>query len=125
MKGLLVLLAFFGLGTLGSKWLHIPLPGNLLGMLMLTVCLCAGWIKLETVERASSFLMKHMMLFFVPILVGVAQHLQLIRQDLWPILLSLVLGPILVMLISGTVVQQYVNRQKRKAENQSLERRAL
>lgn len=124
LRGLLVLLAFYGLGLVGSKWLHIPLPGNLLGMLLLTVCLCAGWVKLQTVEKASSFLIKHMMLFFVPILVGVAQYFQLIRQDPWTILLSLVLGPLLVMLVTGTVVQRYLNRHQKDSNVQGMERRA-
>jgi holin-like protein len=125
MKGLLILLAFFGLGTLVNRWLHIPLPGNLLGMLLLTLCLYAGWIRLETVERASAFFIRHMLLFFVPILVGVAQHAHLLVRDPWPIVLSLVVGPALVMLVAGKVVQSYIDRQNRSMEDQPLKRRAL
>lgn len=37
VKGIVILLAFYGVGVAASKWLHIPLPGNLVGMLLLTL----------------------------------------------------------------------------------------
>ncbi|MED4907549.1 CidA/LrgA family protein [Brevibacillus centrosporus] len=116
VSGILILLAFYGVGTLASKWLHIPMPGNLIGMLLLTLCLCMGWIRMDWVERASAFLVRHMMLFFVPIIVGVASYMSGIAKDPWTILLSLVLGPVIVMLVTGRVVQWYLSRHKRKEE---------
>jgi holin-like protein len=117
VKGILILLAFYGAGTLASKWLHIPLPGNLVGMLLLTLGLCMGWIRMDWVEQASALLVRHMMLFFVPIIVGAASYIGLISQDPLPIVLAMVLGPMLVMLVTGRLVQGYLNRQKQeKAE---------
>lgn len=116
VRGILILLAFFGVGTLASKWLHIPLPGNLVGMLFLTLALCMGWIRMDWVEQASGFLVRHMMLFFVPIIVGVAAYLKLIAQDPWPILLSMLLGPAVVMVVTGRLVQWYLSRHKPKSQ---------
>lgn len=116
VHGILILLAFYGAGTLASRWLHIPLPGNLVGMLLLTLALVKGWLRLDWVEQASSFFIRHMMLFFVPIIVGVASYMNVITSDPLPVLLSLVLGPLLVMLVSGRVVQWYVSREKTKAK---------
>lgn len=120
LKGLLILLAFFGIGNACSTWLHVPFPGNLLGMLMLTLCLSMGWIKLDLVEQASTFLIKHMMLFFVPIMVGVTQYVNVFQQYPWPILSVLLIGPPLVMLVTGAVVQRYVARQKQKGQKQNV-----
>lgn len=126
VQGILILLAFYGVGTLASKWLHIPMPGNLLGMLLLALCLCMGWIRMDWVEQASAFLIRHMMLFFVPIIVGVASYMNWIAKDPWSILTALVLGPLVVMLVSGRVVQWYLNRSKQKAETSvNQEGRAL
>lgn len=112
--GMLILLAFFGMGTWVSKWLHIPIPGNLLGMLLLTLSICMGWIRMDWVEQASALFIRHMMLFFVPILVGIAAYVKWMAQDPWPIVLSMVLGPLLVMLVTGKLVQWYLNYQKQK-----------
>lgn len=116
VHGILILLAFYGVGTLAGRWLHIPLPGNLVGMLLLTLALVKGWLRLDWVEQASSFFIRHMMLFFVPIIVGVASYMNVITSDPLPVLLSLVLGPLLVMLVSGRVVQWYVSREKTKTK---------
>ncbi|MGE5701100.1 MAG: CidA/LrgA family protein [Clostridia bacterium] len=115
MRGWLIIFAFWGLGVLGNQWLHVPIPGNLLGMLLLVVCLAAGWIKLAVVEKAASFLMKHMLLFFVPIMVGVSQQLHIIADNPWSILLALTLGTALVMTVSGTVMERFMKRANRKA----------
>jgi holin-like protein len=112
VNGMLILLVFYGVGTLASKWLHIPLPGNLIGMLLLTLALCKGWIRMDWVEKASGFLIRHMLLFFVPIITGVVSYLGMISQDPWPMVLSLLAGPILVIIVAGRVVQKYVNRQQ-------------
>ncbi|MGZ0052873.1 CidA/LrgA family protein [Brevibacillus gelatini] len=123
VTGIGILLAFYGVGVLASEWLHIPLPGNLVGMLLLTIGLVTGWIRMEWVEKASMFLIRHMMLFFVPIIVGVATYLNLFAQAPWPIALSLIVGPLLVMLVTGRVVQSYLHRQQQKTEAAAVEER--
>ncbi|RNB86342.1 CidA/LrgA family protein [Brevibacillus panacihumi] len=112
VNGILILLVFYGVGTLASKWLHIPLPGNLIGMLLLTLALYKGWIRMDWVEQASNLLIRHMLLFFVPIIAGVASYLGFFADDPLPILLALISGPFLVMIVTGKVVQWYVNRQQ-------------
>ncbi|MGF9909920.1 CidA/LrgA family protein [Brevibacillus porteri] len=117
VKGIIILLAFYGVGVAASKWLHIPLPGNLVGMLLLTLGLCMGWIRMDWVEQAGIFLIRHMLLFFVPIIVGVASYLNVFTQNPLPIILSMVLGPLLVMLVTGVVVQWYLKHHKQKSES--------
>jgi holin-like protein len=126
VSGTLILLVFYGVGTVANKWLHIPLPGSLLGMILLALSLVMGWIRLDWVEQASSFLIRHMMLFFVPIIVGVSSYMHIFANDPLPILFSLVLGPILVMLVAGRIVQWYVRREKKSAKAElQQERRTL
>lgn len=120
VTGIGILLAFYGVGVLASKWLHIPLPGNLVGMLLLTLGLVTGWVRMEWVERASTFLVRHMMLFFVPIIVGVASYLNLFAQAPWLIALSMIVAPMLVMLVTGRVVQSYLRRQQQKKTQASV-----
>src|SRR5690625_3440003 len=59
------------LGNFLVKWLSLPLPGNVLGMIILFVLLLTGVIKLDWIDRASSFLLKHLVFFFIPITVGI------------------------------------------------------
>ena len=50
--------------------LRLPVPGNLVGMLLLFVLLTAGVFRLEWVEAGASLLVRHLALFFIPIAVG-------------------------------------------------------
>ncbi|NGQ94135.1 CidA/LrgA family protein [Brevibacillus sp. SYP-B805] len=114
MRGWLILLLFYGVGTAASKWGHVPLPGNMLGMLLLAAFLLSGIIKPETVEKASAFLLRHMLLFFVPILIGVTDFIPLLSRNQGPLLLALLIGPPLAMLGTGWTVQRVVSRRRRQ-----------
>jgi len=123
MRGFFVLLLYFGLGVAGAKWLHIPIPGNMLGMLLLAGCLLTGIVKVETVEKAASFFMRHMLLFFIPILIGVTAFLPLLEGQMSPILFALLLGAPLVMTVTGWIVQRAGSRLvKRDTEVEPINR---
>ena len=64
----LLLLGQAGYAFVGA--LQLPLPGNLVGMLMLFALLTSGVIRLEWVEAGASLLVRHLTFFFIPIAVG-------------------------------------------------------
>lgn len=61
----------------GSAWLAaataLPIPGNVLGVVLLFTLLALGVVKLQHVELAADFLLKHLVFFFVPIAVGLME----------------------------------------------------
>lgn len=64
--GSALLLAFWALGEVVVRALHAPVPGNVLGMVLLTIALLAGWVRLEAVAGAADALLQHLGLLFVP-----------------------------------------------------------
>jgi holin-like protein len=48
----------------------MPLPGNLVGMLLLLALLRLGVVRLEQVQDAATLLLQHLNLFFIPLAVG-------------------------------------------------------
>ncbi|MFC0213940.1 CidA/LrgA family protein [Paenibacillus chartarius] len=70
MLGFAILLGFNLLGLAVKELGHIPLPANLIGLILFTASLFLRIVKLEWVEQTAGFLTKHMLLFFVPFLVG-------------------------------------------------------
>ena len=80
--GLGVLLAFAALGEFAARFL--PLPGSVLGMLLLWLALGVGVVRLSWVERASDALLGVLGLLFVPAGVGLIEYLNLWRSlPLW------------------------------------------
>jgi Putative effector of murein hydrolase LrgA len=48
----------------------LPIPANILGIIVLFTLLCTGVVKERHIGQAANFFLKHLALFFVPIVVG-------------------------------------------------------
>jgi len=64
------LLAINNTGYAVAGALRLPLPGNLLGMLLLLGLIASGVVPLRWVEGSAALLIRHLGFFFVPITVG-------------------------------------------------------
>lgn len=105
MQGFAILLAFHFAGLLLRYYLHIPLPANVIGLLLFAAALFAGLIKLEQVEQSAQFLLRHMMLFFAPFLVGTIAFFPVLAEQAVGIGLSLIAGTCIVLVVTGKVTE--------------------
>ncbi|UKS30506.1 CidA/LrgA family protein [Paenibacillus sp. HWE-109] len=101
MLGFAILLSFNLIGIWMQLSLHVPLPGNVIGLILFTICLFAKWIKLAWVESTASWLTGHMMLFFIPFVVGTMAFFPLIASNWLSIGISLIGSSLAVLLITG------------------------
>jgi holin-like protein len=100
LRGLVIVIAFQLLGG----WLHrvgVPIPGGVLGLLAFYLALLVGLVKLKWVERAASFLLRHMVLLFVPLTVGLMDMGHVLRRQAVAIVASLVVSFAAVLLTTG------------------------
>jgi holin-like protein len=74
-------------------------------MLLLTFFLKVGWIKLEWVQGMSDFLVANLGFFFVPPGVALMLYFDLIRAQLWPIVIATVVSTVVVLVVTGWVHQ--------------------
>ncbi|MBT3067722.1 CidA/LrgA family protein [Rhodoferax sp. U11-2br] len=79
IQGLAWLLAMQSLGELLSRGFHLPIPGPVIGMLLLLLALRWPAVRLP-VASCAGFLLSHLSLLFVPVGVGVMTHLGLLAQ---------------------------------------------
>ncbi len=79
LRGLAWLLVFQSLGELLARGLGLPLPGPVIGMLLLALALRWPGVR-EPVSVCADFLLSHLSLLFVPVGVGVMTHLSLVSQ---------------------------------------------
>jgi len=85
--------------------LHLPVPGNLLGMLFLLTLLVSGAVPLRWFESSASFLIRHLAFFFIPITVGLMGFADLFVANGAAILLTLVLSAAIGIWVAGHVAQ--------------------
>ncbi|OIJ14139.1 murein hydrolase regulator LrgA [Anaerobacillus arseniciselenatis] len=84
---------------------HLPIPGNVLGMVILFVLLMTGVVSLKWVEEASSFLIKHLAFFFIPIAVGLMNFGALFIQNGIFLVVVIIGSAALGIYITGKVSQ--------------------
>jgi holin-like protein len=104
MTGFSIILGFNLLGLALEKGLGIPVPGNVLGLILFTAALFLRIVKLEWVEQSAAFLLKHMMLFFAPYIVGTMAFFSVLQQHGLTIIVSLVGSTLIVMVVTGGIV---------------------
>ena len=99
-RGLAILVGIFLLGG----WLHkigVPIPGGVLGLLIFYFALLLGLIKLRWVERGALLLLRHMVLLFIPLTVGLIGFGPMLKTQGRAILASLFVSFAAVLLTTG------------------------
>ncbi len=87
-------------------WLHLPLPANLVGMIMMLALIMCRIVPLSWVRAGSRWLLAEMLLFFVPAVVAVVNYAQLLMVDGWRIFLVIALSTLMVLGATAWVVDK-------------------
>ncbi len=109
LKAFLFIFLFLGLGELIVYFIEIPVPGNILGMILIFVALKLKMIKLEDVKPASDKLIQYLMLFFVPFGVGLLAYFDFIKAH-WMVLAIAAGVSTLITLYVTAIVQQKLEK---------------
>lgn len=96
-------------------WLHLPLPANLVGMLILLLLILCRIVPLNWVRAGAAWLLAEMLLFFVPAVVAVVNYAQLLMVDGWRICLVIALSTLLVLGATAWVVDKVYRYEIRRA----------
>ncbi|MCT0497775.1 CidA/LrgA family protein [Lactococcus cremoris] len=108
MKIYLQLLIIFGFSFIGnviSNVFRLPVPGSILGMILLFLALQFKLLEFRHVDEAGSFLINNMTILFLPAGVGIMAKWNLISH-FWAQILLIVVGVLVInMLILGKLVE--------------------
>jgi holin-like protein len=100
LRGLVIVIGIFLLGTELHR-LGVPIPGGVLGLLLFYGALLSGAVKLAWVERATGLLLRHMVLLFIPLTVGLMDMGAILSRQAVAILVSLGVSFLAVLLTTG------------------------
>lgn len=93
----------------GADWtvrtLDLPIPGNVLGIIVLFLLLCSGIVKERYISEAANFLLRHLVFFFVPIAVGLMNWGEVFYDYGWVLLMAIVLSTALPLLVVGWLAE--------------------
>ncbi|MBB5190169.1 holin-like protein [Silvimonas terrae] len=88
-----------------ARW-HVPIPASLLGLLLLAALLFAGVVKTGWIRQGANWLLGEMLLFFVPAVLAVVNHPELLHSQGWRVCTVIGLSTVAVMVVTAFVVDQ-------------------
>ncbi|MCU7547538.1 CidA/LrgA family protein [Chitinophagaceae bacterium LB-8] len=105
IKQCAIILGCLTIGELIVSLTGIKLPASIIGMILLTVSLRAGWIKVQSVKEIADLLTKNLAFFFVPSGVAIMLYLKVIQASFWPIVISALGSTVIILMVTGWVHQ--------------------
>lgn len=105
LNGITLLLVYQLAGEITVRLAGVPIPGPVLGMVMLFITLWLRGRTPDSVEQASSALLAHLSLLFVPAGVGMMAHFDRIADEWLPIALALLLSTVITMIATALIMQ--------------------
>jgi holin-like protein len=109
LRGLAWLLVLQSVGVLLSRGLSLPLPGPVIGMMLLLVALRWAVVR-EPVSACADYVLSHLSLLFVPVGVGVMTHLSVVSEYGGRMLLVLVLSTLIGLAVTALLLNHLWRR---------------
>lgn len=106
LLGLLGIFVCLLLGEVFVSFLMLPIPGSVIGMLLLLFALMVNGGVPEGVRSASQGLLKYLPLILIPAGVGLIVHLELIANHWLAIFSALVISTVITFILSAVLVMK-------------------
>ena len=105
LNGITILLIYQLVGEATVLYLKLPVPGPVMGMVLLFITLLIRNCTPESLDTASSALLSHLPLLFVPAGVGMMVHFQRIGNEWLPISLAIILSTVVTLVLTALIMQ--------------------
>lgn len=110
LYGLIIFISYMLLGEFIAALLAWPVPGSVLGMLLLFITLVVRGGVSDSVKQSSQHLLPYLPLFIVPASVGIVNYMDLIRMEGHLILLAMIVSLIVGIPVCGWLAQKAMGK---------------
>ncbi|WP_110687410.1 CidA/LrgA family protein [Salinicola aestuarinus] len=110
--GMSILLGCQFLGELTSRALSLPIPGPVLGMVILLAALLIRGGVPAGLRSMGEGLLKYLTLLFVPAGVGLIEHFDLISREFWTLIITLVVSSAITLLVTSQTLKALTRRRR-------------
>ncbi|RIM46829.1 CidA/LrgA family protein [Staphylococcus capitis] len=100
------------IGTEVQKLLHIPLAGSIVGLILFFLLLQFKIIPESWIDIGANFLLKTMVFFFIPSVVGIMDVASDITLNYVLFFIVIIIGTCVVALSSGFIAEKMVGKDK-------------
>ena len=107
-----VIMGITYLGNVIQRYMHIPIAGSIVGLLLFFLLLQFKVIPAKWVNEGSNFFLTTMVFFFVPSVVGIMDVVPMINLNFILFFSMILLGTCCVALISGFIAEKMVKNKQ-------------
>ncbi len=105
LGALTVLLVYQLIGEVIVQFTHLPVPGPVIGLLLLFLTLCVRGSLAAPLRDTANGILQHLSLLFVPAGVGVMVHFARVSGEWLPILAAVLVSTALAIAVSALVMR--------------------
>jgi holin-like protein len=105
LRALTILLLFQLAGEVITRALELPIPGPVIGMLLLFVTLVIRGSAPDTLRETAQGLLSYLPLLFVPAGVGVMVHAALLKSEWLAILITLLGSTLIALVVTAVTIE--------------------
>lgn len=101
------IIVLWKVGDIIAYLTHLPVPGSVIGMVILLILLKIKFVRLSSVKKGAGFFLAMMLLFFVPAVLAILNHPEFIGWTGLKILLVIFVGTAVVMTCTALTIELY------------------
>lgn len=105
ISALSILLVFQLTGEVLARFFDLPIPGPVIGMVLLFLALALRGGPGEELRTTSQNLLQHLSLLFVPAGTGIMVHLHRVADEWLALLLSLLISTIATLVVTALAMK--------------------
>jgi holin-like protein len=98
-------LGFWLVGEGLARWSGLPVPGGIIGMVMVLILLASGRLSQASLRQGANWFIAEMLLFFVPAVLAVLDHREFLGLLGLKVLSVILVGTVVVMSVTALVVE--------------------
>ena len=102
------------LGQWVVNFFHIPLPGSIVGMILLFIFLLFGFFRLTWFEQIAQLHMKHIVLFFIPPIISIIHYIGVFKTQGLKLSVIIVFSSLTMIVVTALAVDRLDSPKKTK-----------
>lgn len=116
LNGITILLIYQLVGEAMVLYLKLPVPGPVMGMVLLFITLLIRNRTPQSLDNASTALLSHLSLLFVPAGVGMMVHFERIGNEWLPISVAIIFSTLVTLVLTALLMKGCLRLMNRRGK---------
>ncbi|MCA1058750.1 CidA/LrgA family protein [Rossellomorea aquimaris] len=114
-----ILCIFYEIGKWCTSFFHLPIPGSIIGMMLLFLLLLTGVLNERILMDGSGFFLRHFSFFFLPLSVSAIVLGPYFIEMGWKLALILIVSGLVGFVVTSVSAEMLINWKEKRTYDRS------